>query len=345
MKKIIANSLPIEDIICDIAKALDTECVKNGHEYTLKIPKAIGKGFITGIAIQGGMGIVVYECLFKEDTQIQFLINKVNPLKFLYILSGSIAHCFENDLKYVHKINEYQSAIVASKHKNGHILFFKKDVHTRLHSLEIDRQKFKLKMKGEVRSLNPDMRTLFDDVEATNSFYYVDHYNLELADLFERMYSYIGSDFLRKLYLEGMAYLALIKQLELYDDDQKEEREKSLLRMSEMEKIKKAILYIEDNLIDTPSIPEIAKEVGLSTAKLQYGVKLLYQSSVSEYIQKTRLKVARNLILNTEYNMTEVAMRIGISSKSYFSKIFKENFGISPSTFREKYVSSIKKTK
>lgn len=343
MHTIPVKSLPVKDVIHDIAKALETTCIENGEEYTLNLPAFFGKGFITGIEIKGGMGILVYDCIFKADTQIQFSLNEVNPLKFLYVLSGSIIHRFANDKEKVHKIERYQSSIVAGRSRHGHILIFKKNVRTRMHSLEIDRKKFKEKMKHDINSLNDELKKLFNDVEAKEQFYFKDHFSLELAELFDEMYEFEKVDFLRKLFLEGMAYQALIKQLVLYMDDQKEESERSVLRISEVVKVKEAVLYIENNLINNPDISQISDKVDLTTAKLQHAFKILYHCTVNQFIQKKRLEIARSLILNTEYNMSEIVTKIGLSSNSYFSKIFKENYEISPSEFREKNFSPLHK--
>ena len=342
MNTILVKSLPIKDVIHDIAKALDTDLIVNEEEYTLNIPKVLGSGFITGIKIEGGLGILLYDCLFKDDTQIQFSLNEVSPLKFLYVLAGSIIHCFENDKEKVHKIEQYQSSIVAGRLRHGHILLFKKNLHTRMHSLEIERKKFRDKMKSDIDSLNKDLRYLFKDVDAKKQFYFKDHFSLELAELFEEMYEFGKVDFLRKLYLEGMAYQALIKQLVLYMDHQKEESERSVLKISEVAKVKEAVLYIENNLINNPSLPKIADKVGLSTSKLQKAFKILYHATINQYIQEKRLEIARSLILNTDYNMSEIVTKIGLTSNSYFSKIFKEHYQVSPSEFRENNISAQK---
>jgi len=343
MNTVQITSLPLKRTLQDIAAGLNTECVQNGEEYSVTIPSSKGRGFITGLEIPGGMAIMLYDCVFKDDMEFHFSITEVNPLKFLFVISGTILHSFEDDQERIHKIETYQSSIVASRENHGHILNFKKDQHTRLHSLEINREKFREKMRGDIRSLPKDLQDLFYDVDAKESFYFKDHFSLDLAEMFKQMYAFEKSDFLRKLFLEGMAYQALIKQLVLYMEDKNLENEKSLLTVLDVKKIKDAVFYIDNNLMDAPSVPDIAESAGLSVPKLQQGFRILYKSTVNQYITKSRLNEARNLVLNTEYNISEIAMQIGISSKSYFSKIFREYYYLSPSQFREKNFSSIKK--
>jgi AraC-like DNA-binding protein len=336
MNSIPIKSLPVKHVIRDIAEALNTDYEDNCGEYTVNLPSEIGEGFITGIDTEGGVGFLLYDCSFKEETQIKFSINDVHPLKFLYLLSGTIEHYFENNPENVHEIEKYQTAIVASRLDHGHILLFRANTHTSLHSLEIDRRRFTQKMGCDLENLEEDLRSLFKDIEAKDHFYYKDHFSLELADLFEKMYDFKDVDFLRKIYMQGLAYQIFIKQILMYKDYQKDENKRNLLRVHEVAQVKTAADYIETHIRDTPTVEDIGKEVGLNTNKLQQGFKLLYRNTVNKHILDTRLRTARDLLLHTDYTVSEIADQVGINSKSYFSKIFREQYEITPREFREK---------
>lgn len=260
----------------------------------------------------------------------------MHPLKFIYVLEGSLEHHFQEDKENGHKIEEYQTAIIASRLKNGHILDFKANTRIRIHSLEIDRQIFSEKMGCDLKNLKGKIKSVFEDVEGKDHFYFKDHFSLELADLFKKMYDFEEVDYLRKIYLEGMAYQILIKQVIFYLDYQKDENNQRLMRTNEVEQVQQAINYIEEHIAETPGVEEIAKEVGLNVNKLQYGFKMLYNTTVNKFVHKTRLDLSRNLLLHTDYNVSEVANRVGLNNKSYFTKIFKESYNITPSEFQKK---------
>ena len=323
-------------IIRDLAEAFDAKFEKICEEYTLHLPSTIGTGYITGIDTDGGLGVLLYDCTFNQETELSFSVNEVHPLKFLYVLEGSIEHHFQHEEKNLHKIEEYQTAIVACELKNGHVLTFRADKNTRIHSLEINRKTFSEKMGCDLRNLKGDLKTVFEDVGAKRTFYYRDHFSLELADLFKKMYDFGEVDYLRKIYLEGIAYQVLVKQIIFYLDSQKDENNSRLLRTSEVEQVRQAVDYIEEHIAETPGIEEIAKEVGLNANKLQHGFKMLFDSTINKFIHKTRLDIARNLLLHTDYNISEVAYSVGIKSKSYFSHIFKEYYKITPTEFQQK---------
>lgn len=108
------------------------------------------------------------------------------------------------------------------------------------------------------------------------------------------------------------------------------------LRSSEVELIRRVAQTIKSNISELQTVEKLAREVGLNINKLQEGFKILYHTTVSSYVQQMRLEMAQNLLLNSDYNISEIVNIIGLSSKSYFSKIFKDAYEISPSTFRKK---------
>ncbi|MFR7900861.1 MAG: helix-turn-helix domain-containing protein [Ruminococcus sp.] len=56
--------------------------------------------------------------------------------------------------------------------------------------------------------------------------------------------------------------------------------------------------------------------------------------SFSEYVMNYRITLAKMLLQATERNIQEIAGMTGFNSASYFSKIFKQETGISPAVFR-----------
>ena len=53
-----------------------------------------------------------------------------------------------------------------------------------------------------------------------------------------------------------------------------------------------------------------------------------------EYINDYRLNIAANLLLTTRMRITEVAVSIGITNLSYFNRIFKKKFHLTPKEYR-----------
>ena len=89
--------------------------------------------------------------------------------------------------------------------------------------------------------------------------------------------------------------------------------------------------FIDDNMMDsTLSVETIGAELGLSRVQLYRKVKALTGVSPVELIRTVRLQRGRELLQTTDKTVSEVAYEVGFSAPSYFTKCFKDEFGISP---------------
>jgi AraC-like DNA-binding protein len=79
-----------------------------------------------------------------------------------------------------------------------------------------------------------------------------------------------------------------------------------------------------------PPLEEMAVSVHMSTTKLKLLFKKIYGQSVHQYFNISRLNKARNLLLETNLSIKEVALQMGYSAVSNFSAAFKKQFNISP---------------
>lgn len=78
-------------------------------------------------------------------------------------------------------------------------------------------------------------------------------------------------------------------------------------------------------------VEELAKEVAMSRSQLHRKLIALTGQSPSEVLRNTRLLRAKELLQKKAATPGEVAFRVGFNSHTYFSKCFKEEFGVSPS--------------
>jgi YesN/AraC family two-component response regulator len=81
--------------------------------------------------------------------------------------------------------------------------------------------------------------------------------------------------------------------------------------------------------------PQLARAMGLSEVQLYRKIKALTDKSTAIYIRSVRLSKGRELLLNTNKNVSEVAYEVGFDNPSYFSRTFSQEFGIAPSDLRK----------
>jgi signal transduction histidine kinase/CheY-like chemotaxis protein len=82
------------------------------------------------------------------------------------------------------------------------------------------------------------------------------------------------------------------------------------------------------------NVEQLAAEIGLSRVQLYRKVKALTGYSPVEVIRIMRLKEAEKRLKSTDKTVAEIAYEVGFSSPSYFSKCYRELFGILPGTSR-----------
>ena len=95
-----------------------------------------------------------------------------------------------------------------------------------------------------------------------------------------------------------------------------------------------AIEYINHHLFRELTIDEICAAVHVSKYYFCRRFKEKTGMTVMEYVLKTRLVMAKELLEKEKTSITEVASRCGFCSLSYFSRIFKEETGMTPMAYR-----------
>ena len=93
---------------------------------------------------------------------------------------------------------------------------------------------------------------------------------------------------------------------------------------------------VEKRLADSDiSVEDLAADMNLSRVQLYRKVKNLTGSSPVELLRTTRLNRAYQLLLTTDKSVSEVAYDVGFTAPSYFTKCFKEEFGMLPGDVRQ----------
>lgn len=101
------------------------------------------------------------------------------------------------------------------------------------------------------------------------------------------------------------------------------------------ELIKNALQAIEKNMDNSAySVDELASELALSRRQLSRKFQSVIGLSPSEFIRSVRLKRAAQLLIDSQYNISEIAYMVGFSTIKYFNQNFKEEFGTTPTQYR-----------
>jgi len=147
--------------------------------------------------------------------------------------------------------------------------------------------------------------------------------------------SYITKPFHSKVLLARIENLLRQRQLlkNLYQGAQEAEKEISESHLENRDKqfLKQLQAIIQKNLSDSEfGVEDMGQQIGLSRVQLYRKVKAMTGSSVVDLLRKARLAKARRLLETRSMSVSEVAYEVGFSAPSYFTKCFKEEYGMLP---------------
>ena len=96
-----------------------------------------------------------------------------------------------------------------------------------------------------------------------------------------------------------------------------------------------ALDYIKDNYRQKITVRDIAREVNLSESHLFSVFKKETGFSPITYLNNYRLSAAADLLLRDNKTIVEIADEVGICDSVYFNKLFRKNYQMAPSKYRE----------
>lgn len=99
-------------------------------------------------------------------------------------------------------------------------------------------------------------------------------------------------------------------------------------------KLSQVIQMMEGNIEDPMSPAELAEDVGMSTRQLERLFRRYLNRSPKRYYMELRLQKARNLLMQTDMSVINVALACGFASPSHFSKCYRSHYNTTP--YRER---------
>lgn len=101
--------------------------------------------------------------------------------------------------------------------------------------------------------------------------------------------------------------------------------------------LQKLYAVMEENLSNPElNIEKFCNEIGMSKTNLYYKIKQLTNFSPTEFMRRSRLQMAAQLLTEKKITVSEVSTLVGFNSHSYFCNCFKAIYGCSPTEYTEK---------
>ena len=96
--------------------------------------------------------------------------------------------------------------------------------------------------------------------------------------------------------------------------------------------------YIHEQYMEKLSIPQISEKFYISQSYLAHLFKRKLGFSPMQYIARRRIGEAQSLLVLSRQSITDIAMEVGFDNLSHFNVQFKKYVGLSPLTYRKKYI-------
>jgi len=104
--------------------------------------------------------------------------------------------------------------------------------------------------------------------------------------------------------------------------------------------VKRLTDIVEANMADENfGVEDLVREMGLSHINLHRKLKTISNQTISQFIREIRLKKAKQLLLNEDLTVSEIAYRVGFGSPTYFNNCFHEYYGYPPGEVKKRSLS------
>lgn len=331
-KEIILTSGTEESVPQQLTALLEADAHEQWGETFISFENGNGKGSIKTITFNWGITFTNWEVTFSEQTLLKLHFDDKTPIDFIFVNKGHVE--FHTDTLPETKLNSFQNIIIRYKPNSDNTFTFKKDQKVEITFIQIWPEKYQDKKNHNVEYLNERIKKLFDD--SMNELYnHFGNYNLRIADQINEINKNKHHGIVRTLTIEGHLNIILGLQLLEHDNFLNLVSLPENLTQSDVEKIQKACDLIKENISEKITVAALARKVLMPQSKLQLGFQILHNQTVNEYIKEIKLIKACEYLKNDKYTVSEIVYKIGFNSRSYFSRIFTERFGMLPTKYRK----------
>ncbi|WP_282075851.1 helix-turn-helix transcriptional regulator [Maribacter aquivivus] len=286
-----------------------------------------GSGRIQTVSLGSGISYTEYDLDLNNDFNFDLKLDENRSLYFIYCLEGSFRF---SKGKETSKVEALQTVVIGGSHETINI----KLREATKSNLSI----IKVTQDGESLSKNVNNNELYEQLFASflneDGSAHIGTFNLKIKEQLLQIRSITQVGLVRKLLIEGIVNFTLaLEILHCKQDIENSGQVTTMLTKKELLRIEEAVNAIKRKPEFPYTVTDLSKEYGLSPTKLQEGFKVMEGTTVTNFIRNERLILAEELIQTSDMNISEIVYSIGFTSRSYFSKIFRNKFKCTPKAY------------
>ncbi len=320
----------INEFFSTLKKEIGGSWTSDSKEYHFQLDDSMGNGSIRFINLEEGISFFELNLDVCEDINLCIDTLLGTHVNFIYCSDGKLSHSFDA-CKTINTIETFQTSILSNIANSGNTILLEKGVPTVATIISVNTSS---DVSNKSHWTNSLRQTFIEG--KTDDFLYIGSYNLKIIENIKQLQAIKQQGLVRALLIKGIVNVILALEIEQHQMDiENAGLNSTSLTKTDIMAIEELTEFITNNPDLEHRVDKLASKVGLSAAKIQEGFKLKHGLTVCEYIRFVRLSISEELIVNTDLNISEIVYSLGFSSRSYFSKIFKERFNCSPMDYKK----------
>lgn len=339
MKRIQLLGTDLNENFLIISKELKGELSSNGGCSYATFSNEYCKGQITGVRVSDEISALIFDVVFNVEIEFEYSNQAKEFIDVFYCLEGSFKHKTDSDREF-ESINFRQNSLVKRLKSSQNTISFVPHKALKMSFISyliLDTSESRIKGYYNLREMASNS---LETIETTKDFRYLGRICFRTSNYVQQLMPFMLDKASDILFKEAAILNTLASQLDRYENDSNSQHANAPIKQYELDKIIAIGVFVQQNLSENLTINNLVRMSGLGPSKLQMGFNYLYDTSVNNYITEKRLERAAELLQTNEMNISEIVYQIGFNSRSYFSKIFKRRYGISPSDALTKSLSS-----
>ena len=328
MKGFSQTNNTVLNLIHDFNNNLDGKIIQGDFFAKSIYDNDLLTGTITGFEFSPCISTVTFDIHTLEDINLELEGLSSTIAEFYFCLEGELLHSIGSKHKN-NKIDYWQNVILFKKKKAKSTLHIQQGVNLKMVCTYVSvPDEFKVTNKNFYLST---LRESIDNIADDNVVPYYGSICGRTANYATQITNDFSDSTPDLFFIKAAVLNTIASQLKSHRIDVERASEGSTFSPNVLDKIIALTKFIEDNLSENMTLAMLQRMSGLGQAKLQQGFKYLFNNSVSRYITNARIERALYLLENSNVNVSEAVYSVGITSRSYFAKKFKERYGYPPS--------------
>ncbi len=335
----------VYELLKQLGRTFKTEVLTDCLRQEIVLPEHLATaGRLIAYAPGSGLEALIIQANFNHPTEIIFKQGLPVPISLYTVAKGDL---IVSDKQESFTVSPLQGTIHGGFSGGDYRMLFPQQEDFVCLVLFIHKQEFFANLNCEDLNIPAELLEVVSGLQDSgDEFLFQEIFHLPAVTALLAILEQEHTGMLNSTFATAKIHEILFLHLREYKKFEVDNNSRFYRKEEQLQSIKAAERILLSQLQEPPTIPELAKMVGINQQSLKQGFRQVYGETIKRYLTNKRLEQAGLLLQAGELSIGEIALSIGYTSPSYFSKKFKAKFGIPPNKFRQQqYASQLISTK